>query len=97
MDKNDRSLTVFTMLGHMVFHTYELAIPIFVVIWLDVFSVAAAVIGLIVGIGTDLSDWGHFRVVSLWIDTVRNDSFSVEWSGWGQGSFFSVSRRTSLF
>lgn len=58
MEENDRSLTVFTMLGHMMFHTYELVIPIFVVIWHDVFSVTAAVLGLIVGVGYALIGLG---------------------------------------
>jgi len=38
MDRNDRALTAFTMLGHATFHTYELVVPIFVVVWLDAFS-----------------------------------------------------------
>ena len=32
MDQNDRTLTAFTMVGHAMFHTYELVIPIFVAI-----------------------------------------------------------------
>lgn len=58
MDENDRSLVAFTMLGHMMFHTYELVLPIFVVIWIDVFSVTAAVLGLIVGSGYALIGLG---------------------------------------
>lgn len=54
MDDNDRSITSFTMLAHGVFHTYELSIPIFIVIWLDVFDVSALVLGLIVGAGYGL-------------------------------------------
>lgn len=49
MDRNDRALTGFTMLGHAMFHTYELVIPIFIVIWLDTFGVTAAFLGLVVG------------------------------------------------
>lgn len=51
MDSNDRALTAFTMIGHAMFHTYELVIPIFVALWLNVFSVTAATLGLIVGAG----------------------------------------------
>ncbi len=54
LDDNDRSITVFTALAHGIFHTYELSIPIFIVIWLDVFDVSAAVLGLVVGIGYGL-------------------------------------------
>jgi MFS family permease len=49
MDDNDRALTAFTMLGHGTFHSYELVIPVFVVIWLDVFATTAATLGLVVG------------------------------------------------
>ena len=49
MDRNDRALTAFTMLGHATFHTYELVVPIFVVIWLDAFSTTAAFLGIVVG------------------------------------------------
>lgn len=51
MDGNDRSIVGFTMLAHAMFHTYELSIPIFVAIWLDVFPVSAALLGAIVGVG----------------------------------------------
>ncbi len=51
MDGNDRSIVGFTMLAHAMFHTYELSIPIFVAIWLDVFPVSAALLGGIVGVG----------------------------------------------
>jgi MFS transporter, FSR family, fosmidomycin resistance protein len=54
LDENDRSITVFTALAHGMFHTYELSIPIFIVIWLDVFDVSAAVLGLVVGVGYGL-------------------------------------------
>jgi MFS transporter, FSR family, fosmidomycin resistance protein len=54
MEGNDRSIAGFTMLAHGTFHTYELSIPIFIVIWLDVFDVSAAVLGLIVSVGYGL-------------------------------------------
>lgn len=49
MNRNDRALTAFVMLGHAMFHTYELVIPIFVGVWLDQFSTTAALLGVIVG------------------------------------------------
>lgn len=49
MDRNDRALTAFAMLGHATYHTFELVVPIFVVVWLDVFPVSQAVLGLVVG------------------------------------------------
>ncbi|MFB6300214.1 MAG: MFS transporter [Halobacteriales archaeon] len=58
MDRNDRALTAFTMIGHAMFHTHELVIPIFVVIWLDVFSTTPAVMGTIVGISYALTGIG---------------------------------------
>jgi MFS family permease len=49
MDRNDRAVTAFAMLGHATFHTYELVIPIFVVSWLEAFSTTAAFLGVVVG------------------------------------------------
>ena len=51
MNANDRSITRFTMIGHATFHGYELAIPLFVVVWLDVFDVSAALLGTVVAAG----------------------------------------------
>jgi MFS transporter, FSR family, fosmidomycin resistance protein len=51
MNKNDETITYFTMIGHGTFHIYEMVIPLFVVIWLDLFDVSAVVIGAIVAIG----------------------------------------------
>jgi FSR family fosmidomycin resistance protein-like MFS transporter len=51
MDGNDRSIVGFTMLAHAMFHTYELSIPIFVAVWLDVYPVSAALLGTIVSVG----------------------------------------------
>ena len=53
-DENDRSITGFTMLAHGIFHTYELSIPIFIVIWLDVFDVSPFVLGIVFSIGYGL-------------------------------------------
>ena len=51
MDPNDRALTGFAMIGHATFHTYELVVPLFVVLWLDAFAVTPATLGLVVGAG----------------------------------------------
>lgn len=51
MDAEDRPVVGTTMLAHALFHGYELAIPVFVVVWLDVFPVSEGVLGVIVGAG----------------------------------------------
>ncbi|MXV61547.1 MFS transporter [Natronorubrum sp. JWXQ-INN-674] len=51
MDRNDRTITHFTMFGHATFHLYELTIPLFVVVWLDAFDVSPAVLGTVVAVG----------------------------------------------
>lgn len=58
MDQNDRAITGFTMIGHSMFHTYELVIPIFIVIWLDAFSTTAAFLGVVVGVSYALTGLG---------------------------------------
>ncbi len=58
MDQNDRKITGFTMIGHSMFHTYELVIPIFIVIWLDAFSTTAAFLGVVVGLSYALTGIG---------------------------------------
>ncbi len=58
MNRNDRTITTFTMVAHAMFHTYELVIPIFVVIWLDVFSATAAFFGVVVGLSYALTGIG---------------------------------------
>ncbi|MFC7157276.1 MFS transporter [Halomarina halobia] len=54
MADDDNAIAGFTMLAHGMFHTYELSIPIFIVIWLDVFDVSAAVLGTVIGLGYGL-------------------------------------------
>ncbi len=54
MEDNDRTITLFTMIGHGTFHVYEMVIPLFVVVWLDAFDVSPAVIGTVVAIGYGL-------------------------------------------
>jgi MFS family permease len=51
MNDNDRSIVAFAMLAHATVHTYELSIPIFVVIWLQQFSVTEATLGIVVAVG----------------------------------------------
>ena len=51
MNENSRSIVTFTMVSHAIVHTYELSIPILVVIWLSEFSVTTATIGTIVAVG----------------------------------------------
>ena len=51
LSKNDRAIATFTMLAHAIVHWFELAIPIFLVVWLDAFDVSVAIIGLIVALG----------------------------------------------
>ncbi|WP_138004769.1 MFS transporter [Halalkalirubrum salinum] len=51
MDRNSRSIVVFTSVSHAMVHTYELSIPILVAIWLVEFPVSTAVLGAVVSIG----------------------------------------------
>ncbi|MFC5278321.1 MFS transporter [Halorubrum rubrum] len=51
MNENGRSIVAFTMVSHAIVHTYELSIPILVVIWLSEFSATTAAIGTIVAVG----------------------------------------------
>lgn len=51
MNRNDRRIARFTMLGHATFHLYELTIPLFVVVWLEAFDVSPAVLGTVVAVG----------------------------------------------
>jgi MFS family permease len=64
VNANDRAITALVMLAHGLVHTYEMAVPIFVVIWLtefDIinlgiaqFDVTTATVGVIVTIGYGL-------------------------------------------
>ena len=51
MNDNDRSIVGFAMLAHATVHTYELSIPIFVVVWLQEFATTRPLLGLIVAVG----------------------------------------------
>lgn len=58
MNRNDRSIVGVAMLAHAMVHTYELSIPILVTVWLDVFQVTEATIGLVVAVGYALFGLG---------------------------------------
>lgn len=60
MDRSDRPIVLFTAGAHGLVHTYELAIPILMTVWLIEFSVSAAVLGAVVTIG-----YGLFGVGAL--------------------------------
>jgi len=51
MEDNDRAIVSFTGLAHALVHTYELSIPIFVVVWLTEFPVTTATLGTVVAVG----------------------------------------------
>lgn len=68
MNRNDRAITALVMLAHGMVHTYEMTIPLFVVVWLTEFEVISlgiaqfdvttATIGVIVTIGYGLFGLG---------------------------------------
>lgn len=58
MDENSRSIVSFAMVSHALVHTYELSIPVLVVIWLSEFHVTTAVLGTVVAIGYALFGLG---------------------------------------
>jgi len=60
MNANDRSITGFAMAGHAMVHTYELAVPILLTVWLVEFSVTSATLGTVVAVG-----YGLFGVGAL--------------------------------
>jgi MFS family permease len=51
MEGNDRAIVTFTGLAHALVHTYELSIPILVVVWLTEFPVSTALLGTVVAVG----------------------------------------------
>ena len=73
MNQNSRSIVSFTMVSHAIVHTYELSIPIFVVIWLSEFSITTAAIGTVVAVG-----YGLFGVGAL-PSGVLVDRYSTKW------------------
>ncbi|WP_436932423.1 MFS transporter [Halosimplex halobium] len=54
MNRNDRAITGFAMAGHGLVHTYELAVPILVTVWLVEFPVTSATLGSVVAVGYGL-------------------------------------------
>ncbi|MFO7926192.1 MFS transporter [Natronomonas sp.] len=51
MNGNDRSILSITMLGHGMVHMYELAIPIFITVWIADLGVGSATLGIAVTVG----------------------------------------------
>lgn len=51
MNRNDKSILSITMVGHGMVHMYELAIPIFIVVWIQEFGANPAVLGAVVAAG----------------------------------------------
>jgi len=51
MNGNDRTIVTFTGVSHALVHTYELSIPILVVVWLTEFPVTTALLGPVVAVG----------------------------------------------
>jgi MFS family permease len=70
VNANDRAITALVMLAHAAVHTYEMAVPLFVVVWLSEFEVISlglvqfdvttATLGVVVTLG-----YGLFGVGSL--------------------------------
>jgi MFS family permease len=68
VNANDRAITALVMLAHAAVHTYEMTVPIFVVIWLSEFSVidiglaqfpvTTATVGVVVTVGYGLFGLG---------------------------------------
>ena len=58
MNHNDRAVVLFTCLSHGTLHTFELSIPILVVIWLLEFPVSTAALGTAVAVGYGLYGLG---------------------------------------
>ncbi|ELY38912.1 MFS transporter [Natronorubrum tibetense] len=54
LNDNDKSITGFVMISHAVVHTYELSIPILMVIWLADFGLSTAILGTAVAVGYGL-------------------------------------------
>lgn len=57
-NRDDRRITAFVMLGHAMFHTYELVNPLFVAIWLTAFGATEAFFGVILGTSYALTGVG---------------------------------------
>ncbi|MFW5918025.1 MAG: MFS transporter [Haloferacaceae archaeon] len=73
MDENGRSIVTLAMLSHAIVHTYELSIPILVVVWLAEFSVTTALVGTVVAVGYALFGIGALP------SGVLTDRYSAKW------------------
>lgn len=51
MNDNDRSILSITALGHGMVHLYELAIPIFITVWISDLGIGSATLGIAVAVG----------------------------------------------
>ncbi|PSQ43870.1 MFS transporter, partial [Halobacteriales archaeon SW_7_68_16] len=68
MNANDRAITALVMVAHAAVHTYEMAVPLFVVVWLTEFEVirlgvttldvTTATVGAVVTVGYGLFGLG---------------------------------------
>jgi len=58
MNSNDQSIVGLVMVSHALVHTYELTIPLLMVIWFMEFPVTEATLGIIVSIGYGLFGLG---------------------------------------
>ncbi|MBP1986534.1 MFS transporter [Halolamina salifodinae] len=58
MDGNDRRIVGLTGTAHALLHTYELSVPILVVIWLTEFATNPAELGIVVSVGMALLGLG---------------------------------------
>jgi MFS family permease len=83
------------MIAHAMFHLYELAIPLFIVIWLSAFDASAAVIGTLVGVGLALIGVGAVFSGILADEYGSKTLVTVAMLGMG-GSFLLISVSPSL-
>ncbi|MFD1562529.1 MFS transporter [Haloarchaeobius amylolyticus] len=51
MNTNDRSIVSFAMLSHAMVHTYELSIPILMLLWVNEFSISIGTLAIVVSAG----------------------------------------------
>ncbi|RKD89342.1 MFS transporter [Halopiger aswanensis] len=51
MDRNDRSIISFAMVSHAMVHTYELSIPILMLLWASEFSISIGLLAVVVSTG----------------------------------------------
>ena len=58
MSHDDATSLRFAMVSHALVHTYELAIPLLVVVWLTEFGLTTALLGAIVAVGYGLFGFG---------------------------------------